>query len=123
MFLTSTNLVKAMNKKPRSTCTQEGIVPSQPGIGCSVHSGQGKHVLHVYRLYGNKFKHLDADGMEFESSEAASRYAYEHGYTREHFMSAGYRARNLANAAERKEMAIKSREWLKKQREQKPQFN
>jgi len=63
--------------------------------GVSVHSCEGKHILHVYRMYEfpdrigtmeyTKFAYGDAFGKVFQSSEEAFSYAFEHGYTQQYF--------------------------------------
>lgn len=99
------------------TVTQEGMTPSQPGtsVGTSHTSGTNVWILSVKRHYQDcrpypapwnpevmirwKIKRLDGDGLEFPSSEAASAYALEHGYTQQYFTSPELRARRKANRA------------------------
>jgi hypothetical protein len=76
----------------RTTCTQNGITKSQPGVSVSVGSGylpDGKVILSVTRSYQikNSFggigvsKKLDCYGKVFDNSDAAWAFAFEHGYT------------------------------------------
>lgn len=88
------------------TCTQEGMVPSQPGMGVSVTSGGGVVELHVYRNYphlinewGGRgvFLRGDAYGRRFPTEQAAWDFALERGYIRPWFYPEA-RARRLARA-------------------------
>lgn len=89
----------------KSTCTQEGMVASQPGVCVSVTTASDRTyaVLNVSRMYpdlpnewGGKgvFKHCDCDGMRFPNSEAAFAYALERGYCRLWFKSPEHRAQS-----------------------------
>lgn|SRR5262245_36417644 len=59
---------------------------TRDGWGVSCMSGNGEHVLHVYKLRpkdGREFalhQHGDGDGRRFPSSDAAFAWALEHGY-------------------------------------------
>lgn len=107
------------------TCTQEGVTVSQPGWGVSVESGQGKHILHVYRYYADRpnewggkgvFRNGDAYGMEFESSEAAWAYALDHGYIRVWLRSQASRNAHLAKADMYRQWAMDRLEFSSKRR-------
>jgi hypothetical protein len=92
----------------RLTCTQEPVTASQPPVCVSVHHGGGTvHTLKVARLYPDltnqwggkgRFKRLDADGLQFETHEAAWAYALERGYCRAYHTDPWLRARRVADA-------------------------
>ena len=76
------------------TCTQNGVTKSQPGTSVSVTTIDGKSILHVSRYYRDlpnrhggtgAFKSLDCDGMVFDNSDQAFKFALQRGYTRAWF--------------------------------------
>ena len=97
------------------TATTEGMVPSQPGVGCAVRHTHGTSVysLHVYRHYDTlpnrfgghgRFRHLDADGMEFPSEDAAWAYALDHGYIHVYITDPWLRNKRVAEARDPRKM-------------------
>lgn len=79
--------------KSRQTVSGGSVTKSQPAICISVCSGSGQHILQPTRSYPirNRWggvgvsKKLDGYGMNFPSSDAAWRYAYDHGYIKDYF--------------------------------------
>jgi hypothetical protein len=75
-------------KKHITTCTQNGMTKSQPGMCVSTSSYNGVVILNVYRSRNikNSFggigrsAHCDAHGKQFKTTDAAYAYALDHGY-------------------------------------------
>lgn len=74
-----------------TSVTHNKITASQPGVCISYITTYGsdkttlrafRHYDHLPNQFGGKgvFKRCDADGMEFDSPEAAKAFAYERGY-------------------------------------------
>lgn len=87
--------------------TQNGMTKSQPGVCVSYtlpHYGDHRVTLHVTRHYQhlpNEFggygviKHLDHNGMKFDTYDEAKKFALEHGYLQEYFTAKNLRDKHV----------------------------
>lgn len=89
------------------TCTQDGMVPSQPGMCVSYTGGADGYTLSVFRAYndlpnqwGGKgvHRHCDHYGKKFATYDEAAAFALDRGYVRPWFKSAESRAHRKAEA-------------------------
>lgn len=95
-------------KKHITTCTQNGMTKSQPGMCVSTSSYGGVVILNVYRSRNikNSFGGIgraipcDANGMVFKDSDTAFNFALERGYLQRYYTPMAirkYRAKEAVN--------------------------
>lgn len=82
------------------------VTQGEWGVSCSTGTGIKGAILHVYRarFAGRELKYDQwmkgyGDGMSFPSTEAASQWAFDHGYLQLYFTDPDLRARRKALAA------------------------
>ncbi len=89
------------------------VTQGEWGVSCSTGSGINGAILNVYRARFNgrelpydKWMKGFGDGKTFPTTEAASQWAFDHGYLQLYFTAPDLRARRKATAAANTPMFI-----------------